>query len=145
MARRIHLSTSNIARICQVTTVTVGNWIRSGKLKASRVPGGNYHVTADDLAYFLGNANMLIPSALTGQQPRVLIVCEDQAVIRRTSAVLADVSGSCEVDTAGDCLTAGVKVVQSQPDLVILQLPMPGMDPAPGNQRANNRGTPANW
>ncbi|MEE9464925.1 MAG: helix-turn-helix domain-containing protein [Candidatus Neomarinimicrobiota bacterium] len=129
MASRRYLGTSDIARICQVTTVTVGNWIRSGKLKASRVPGGNYRITSADLVCFLETANMPVPPALIGQQPRVLIVSDDQATTGRISNILADIGGSWHVDTACNCLTAGAKVVQTEPDLVILRLPMAGMDP----------------
>ena len=70
MVSRRYLGTSEIARICQVTSVTVGNWIRSGKLKASRVPGGNYRVTAADLVRFLQDSGMVVPSGLIDQQPR---------------------------------------------------------------------------
>ena len=129
MVNQRYLGTSDIARICQVTTVTVGNWIRSGKLKASRVPGGNYRVTTADLVHFLQDAGMVVPSGLISQQPRVLIVSDDPAATRRFNSILADIGGRWHIDTAGDCLTAGGKVVQGQPDLVILRLPMAGMDP----------------
>ena len=44
MVNRRYLGTSEIARVCQVTSVTVGNWIRSDKLKAV----GANHVVIDD-------------------------------------------------------------------------------------------------
>jgi len=59
----------------------------------------------------------------------VLIVSDDQATTGRISNILADIDRSWHVDTACDCLTAGAKVVQTEPNLVILRLPMVGMDP----------------
>ena len=129
MVSRRYLGTSEIARICQVTSVTVGNWIRSGKLKASRVPGGNYRVTSVDLARFLQNADMHVPSGLITQQPRVLIVSDDPVSTGRFSSILADIGRHWYIDTACDCLTVGAKVVQIEPDLIILRLPMAGMNP----------------
>jgi len=129
MVNHRYLGTSDIARVCQVTAVTVGNWIRTGKLKASRVPGGNYRVTAAELVRFLQDTGMAVPSGLIGQQPRVLIVSDDQTATRRFNSILADIGRHWHIDTAGDCLTAGAKVVQIEPDLVILRLPMAGMDP----------------
>ncbi|MCK4851451.1 MAG: helix-turn-helix domain-containing protein, partial [Phycisphaerae bacterium] len=123
MVNHRYLGTSDIARVCQVTAVTVGNWIRSGKLKASRVPGGNYRVTAAELVRFLQDTGMAVPSGLISQQPRVLIISDDPAATRRISTVLSDIGRPWKVDTAGDCLTAGAKVVQIEPDLVILRLP----------------------
>ncbi|MCK4850099.1 MAG: helix-turn-helix domain-containing protein [Phycisphaerae bacterium] len=128
MVNHRYLGTSDIARICQVTSVTVGNWIRSGKLKASRVPGGNYRVTAAELVRFLQDTGMAVPSGLISQQPRVLIVSDDPAATGRFSSILADIGRPWHIDTACDCLTAGAKVVQTGPDLVILRLPMAGMD-----------------
>ncbi len=129
MVNHRYLGTSDIARVCQVTAVTVGNWIRTGKLKASRVPGGNYRVTTADLAHFLQDAGMVVPSALISEQPRVLIICDEPAATGRFGSILADIGGRWHIDTACDCLTAGAKVVQIEPDLVILRLPMAGMDP----------------
>ena len=129
MVNRKYLGTSDVARICQVTAVTVGNWIRGGKLKASRVPGGNYRVTAAELVHFLQDSGMRIPSGLTDQHPGVLIISDDPAAAEHFSSILADMGRELHIDTAGDCLTAGAKLGQGQPDLVILRLPMAGMDP----------------
>ena len=37
--------------------------------------------------------------------------------------------GQWQIDTADNCLRAGTKLAQLKPDLVILRLPMAGMDP----------------
>ncbi len=129
MANHKYLGTSDIARICQVTAVTVGNWIRGGKLRASRVPGGNYRVTAADLVHFLQDSGMRVPSGLIDRHPGVLIVSDDPAATEHFSSILADMGRELHIDTAGDCLTAGAKIGQGQLDLVILRLPMAGIDP----------------
>ena len=130
MGKRRYLASSDVARICQVTTVTVGNWIRSGKLTASRVPGGNYRVSNEDLVRFLQQANMHVPPGLMRTQSRVLIIEHDQAVVSRITNILTDTGGHWDIEVAYDCFTAGAKVIESEPDLVILSLLMPGIDPA---------------
>ena len=129
MVKHRYLATSDVARICQVTAVTVGNWIRSGKLKASRVPGGNYRLSPPDLVRFLKQADMHVPPSLATARTRVLIIDDDQAVIHRIRQILANTDWPCHIDTASDCLTAGAKVIQNDPDLVILDVLMPGIDP----------------
>ncbi|MCR4407350.1 MAG: helix-turn-helix domain-containing protein [Anaerolineae bacterium] len=47
------LTTSDIARYCQVSLVTVFRWIRSGKLKAYTTPGGHYRIRQSDFRDFL--------------------------------------------------------------------------------------------
>ncbi|NIA07315.1 MAG: helix-turn-helix domain-containing protein [Actinobacteria bacterium] len=129
MAKRGYLTTSDVGRICQVTAVTVGNWIRSGKLSASRVPGGNYRVNQQALAHFLRQADIPLPPSLTRTQPRVLIISHAPHVVGRISDVLTDSHWLCDIDTANDCFTAGAKVIDTEPDLVIVDMLMPGIDP----------------
>ncbi len=129
MTNHKYLGTSSIALICQVTAVTVGNWIRSGKLKASRVPGGNYRVTAGELVRFLRSNGMIIPPELSSERPRVLIVSDEASARDRFSNILVERDGQLQIDTADNCLIAGTKLAQLKPDLVILRLPMAGMDP----------------
>ena len=129
MAKRKYLATSDVARICQVTAVTVGNWIRSGKLPASRVPGGNYRIGLESLVDFLKQAGIALPPSLTKTQPSVLIIEHDPDVVSRISDVLADSNRSWSIDTAADCFTAGAKVVKNEPDMIILDVLMPGIDP----------------
>ena len=129
MAKRKYLATSDVARICQVTAVTVGNWIRSGKLPASRVPGGNYRIGPESLVDFLKQAGIAPPPSLTQTQPRALIIEHDPDVVSRISDVLTDSNRSWSIDTAADCFTAGTKVIQNEPDLIILDILMPGIDP----------------
>ena len=129
MPKRRYFTTSDVARICQVTTVTVGNWIRSAKLKASRIPGGNYRISTQALIRFLQHANMPVPSSLSRTRIRVLIIEHDQEIVGRISNLLAANEGQWNIDTAADCFTAGTKVMDTEPDLVILDVLMPGIDP----------------
>ena len=56
-------SVSQAASLCGVGRTTVGYWIRSRKLHASRV-GRNYSILADDLLFFMKNSNQKIPPEL---------------------------------------------------------------------------------
>ena len=46
------LNTRDVARRYHVTSATVLNWIRAGKLKAYTTPGGHYRVAREDLEAF---------------------------------------------------------------------------------------------
>ncbi len=46
-------TTSDIAYICNVTTVTIQNWIDNSYLRAYRTPGRHTRVSRDDLVSFL--------------------------------------------------------------------------------------------
>lgn len=49
----IRLTSWSIAEYCHVSTGTVLGWIRSGKLKAFRLPSGHYRADRADFREFL--------------------------------------------------------------------------------------------
>ena len=57
------ISVSRAAALCGVGRTTVGYWIRSNKLHATRV-GRNYTIAVEDLLYFLKNSGQEIPPGL---------------------------------------------------------------------------------
>jgi excisionase family DNA binding protein len=57
------LSVSRAATLCGVGRTTVGYWIRSKKLHATRT-GRNYSIAVEDLLYFLKTSGQKIPSGL---------------------------------------------------------------------------------
>ena len=59
------ISVSEAAALCGVGRTTVGYWIRSKKLHATRL-GRNYRIAIEDLLFFLQNSGQQIPSELLG-------------------------------------------------------------------------------
>ena len=121
-------STFSIARMLQVDPGSVANWIDQGLLKAHRTPGRHRRVLEADLQAFLAKQQMP-----TSQQPeapptRVLVVDSDPAVVDAIrQAVLADHPGY-EVLEAGDGFRAGSILSDCKPNVVVMDLTMPGFD-----------------
>ncbi len=51
-------STGEAARFCYVTSETIQNWIRAGRLPAQRTAGGQYRIRARDLRAFMAENGM---------------------------------------------------------------------------------------
>ena len=122
------LSTFRIAKMLHVDPGSVANWIDQGLLSAHRTPGGHRRVTADDLVRFLRKHKMPIPEELGARPTRVLVVDDEPAITRLIARAVQNAHPDVEVTEAHDGFRAGQIVATLKPDVVVLDLKMPGMD-----------------
>jgi len=122
-------TTYEVSQYCSVDLSTVINWIDQGRLLAYKTPGGHRRVKKEDFVHFLKEYQMPIPANLVKRERRrVLIVDDNRAVIDLITRALKKLKKKCEVDSAFDGFEAGRKLVTFEPDLVILDLMLPGID-----------------
>ncbi|NLE64687.1 MAG: response regulator [Elusimicrobia bacterium] len=122
------LTTGEIAELCHVHLRTVLQWVHDGKLKAYRTPGNHSRITLDDFISFLKQYNMPIPDGLSqrGESRRILIVDDDVNIVSAIRRILKK-EPSFETETAYDGFEAGINLLLFKPDLIILDIKMPGM------------------
>jgi excisionase family DNA binding protein len=120
------LTTGKIAQYCAVSHLTVTNWIRAGKLSASRTPGGHNRIRREDLLQFLIEHNFPVPQELAPEGKQILVVDDERALAEIMAHVLQQ--DGYQVSVAFDGYEAGLKMATLQPDLLILDLIMPGLD-----------------
>jgi len=118
------LSTGDIARLLHVTAVAVLRWIRAGKVKAYRVPGGRYRIARDEFRKFL--ADNKIPVTLDVPTPRRVLVVDDEAPVRDAFEAALRAKGY-EVVVASDGRQALRQIRQDQFDLIFLDILLPGV------------------
>ena len=123
-----NLSTFAIARMLHVDPGSVANWIDQDLLKAHRTPGGHRRVAEEDLVVFLRAHKMPIPPELDNGPSRVVIVDDEPAITQLIAWAIKAALPNCEVIEAHDGFRAGTIVATLKPDVVILDLRMPGMD-----------------
>jgi len=128
MAARKHLSTFDVAAMLDVDPGSVANWIDSGLLRAHRTPGGHRRVAAEDLVRFLREHNMPIPPELEARPVRVVVVDDEPCVTKMIARAIKAEHPDYEVTEAHDGFRAGSVIATLRPDVVILDLRMPGMD-----------------
>jgi len=124
------LTTGEIAEYCQVSRVTVFQWIKKQQLRAFSTPGGHHRVRLSDFRGFLEEYNMPVDQAFFDQyKERILVVDDDPEVLRLVVRVLQEERGEQRVlETAADGFEAGLKIISFNPHLVILDLMMRGLD-----------------
>ena len=121
-------TTSAVARMLGVAVQSVSNWIDAGQLRAGRTPGGHRRIEPEDLLEFLRQQGLAIPAELLPSPPKVLIVDDEEAVVSWVAAEIRAERPDIEVLVAHDGFSAGEMVSIERPDVVVLDLRMPGMD-----------------
>ena len=114
------------AQQCGVSRGTIWNNVKSGELKAFRTPGGQYRILRRDLIDFMSRKQMPPLLADTARRGRILIVDDDASIGRMIGRILEPYGFVTE--TAGDGFEAGAKVFSFKPEMILLDLYMPGMD-----------------
>ena len=124
-------TTYEVARMCQVTPGSVSRWIREGKLKTAVTPGGHHRVRANVVFDFLKGMRMPIPSELLSEHTfRIVLVDDDTALRNMLREVLQKKfpKSNIEIREAEDGFSAGTLISEFSPDLVILDVNLPGVD-----------------
>lgn len=125
------LKPGEIAEYCDVHHRTVSRWIANGQLKGHKLPGrGNYRVQLEDFLSFLQKQKMPTPTELlvdTQQTAKKIMIIDDEPSFR-TAIKRALYGKDYEITLAEDGFQAGVKLMQQKPDLITLDLDMPGLN-----------------
>ena len=129
MMAKAPLTTGEIAKYCHVTHRAVLKLVVAGKLKAYRTPGMHSRVEVEDFLKFLSEYRMPIPSEFSSNndKKKILIVDDDKGMVHAIKRVLM-MSGKFDIGTAYDGFDAGRKFAEFKPDLVLLDIKMPGLD-----------------
>lgn len=122
LSRKKVFTTFEVAEICDVTPVTIQNWIDKGWLRAYRTPGGHRRVRKEALLAFLESRDMPHPFPEKGGVPRVLIVNGDLGLADSLKEALSLEEPDYDIAVAHDGFRAGVLYAAAHPDVVILDL-----------------------
>ncbi|WP_333608454.1 response regulator [Arsukibacterium sp.] len=131
------LKPGEIATYCDVHHRTVSRWIANGQLKGHKLPGrGNYRVLLDDFLLFLHKQNMPLPEAFESydkpnkgelQHQCSILIIDDESAYRQAIRRILQPEGY-SIMMANDGFQAGLLIMQHKPDLITLDLAMPGLD-----------------
>ena len=121
------LSTVTVAKLLGVAVASISKWVDAGELKAGRTPGGHRRVAKEDLIAFLRRQKLPIPPELQ-TTPRILVVDDEQSITEWVAQEIKAEHPNFEIFQANDGYAAGEIVASSNPDVVILDLRMPGLD-----------------
>lgn len=122
-----YLTPNEVAELLMVVPATVRVWADKGLLRAKTTAGGHRRFLLEDVERFrreLGDGAGAAPR----KAPRILVVDDDSALLRYFSAWLGGSECGATVATAADGFAAGQMLHSFAPDVVLLDLCMPGLD-----------------
>ncbi|HMF00477.1 MAG TPA: response regulator [Terriglobia bacterium] len=120
-------TTHEVSRLLHVNPRSVINWIEQSLLQSYRTPGGHRRIRHDDLMAFLRKHQIPTPASLVADKFSILIVDDDQEIIDLLKAYL-ERQAPYEIAAAADGITALIEVGRVKPDLLILDIMIPGVD-----------------
>jgi excisionase family DNA binding protein len=128
MARRSFFTTFEISQICGVNPTTVQNWVKGKKLRAFQTPGKHRRVRREDLIAFMKKFGMPIPADLIQDPPLIMVVDDEVDVADMLEALMKSGDQGVNVVKAQSGIEALLLIGERKPDLLILDLMMPGMN-----------------
>src|ERR1044071_1894727 len=120
-------TTHEVSRLLHVNPRSVINWIEQSLLPSYRTPGGHRRIRHDDLMAFLRKHQIPTPASLVNGQFGVLIVDDEKEIVELISTYLKR-QGNYDISSAYDGITALIEVGRIKPDLLILDIMIPGVD-----------------
>ncbi len=122
------LSTTQAARLLNASVASVASWIDQGLLVAGRTPGGHRRIEVADLIRFIRRQKLQVPPELMDRSRKILVVDDEVAITAWLTDEIKARHPDWEVLQAHDGFAAGDIVGASRPDVVILDIRMPGIN-----------------
>ena len=119
-----YLTPNEVAELLRVAPVTVRSWAAKGLLRAELTPGGHRRFLRKDVEEFV---RCKVPQQYMSAL-RILIVDDDRFITDYLCAILEDTGVAASLATAHDGFEAGLKIATFAPNVVLLDLMMPGLD-----------------
>ena len=119
---------NELAELLMVSPITVRQWAQKGLIEAQTTAGGHRRFTLEAVRRFAASRNIDLDAALGREGGTLLIVDDDKQLNRFLLALFSTEVPGLTVHSAYDGFQAGRMVQAHQPDVVLLDIMMPGMD-----------------
>lgn len=122
-------TTGDIAKIFGVSRISTYKWVKQGKIKAFKIPGGRYRITPKALNDFIRTSGLeekiSIPVCNT---IKLLIVDDEKPLADLVKDYLESKHSHWHICTAYDGFEAGQLITKIFPDVILLDLFLPGIN-----------------
>src|SRR5262245_22271559 len=121
-------TTHEVSRLLHVNPRSVINWIDQNLLPSYRTPGGHRRIRRDDLLAFLRKHQIPTPPALIEGGNFSVLIVDDEDNITQIMKAYFERKGGFQVTTVSDGISALLEVGRAKPDVLVLDIMIPGVD-----------------
>ncbi|MEA2062859.1 MAG: response regulator [Gemmatimonadota bacterium] len=121
------LTPRELAQLCGVSPDTVRSWCFRKQITFATTPGGHKRFRRQDVLEFLKARGFPLPQTDKISPIRILVV-DDDAAFRKSLVGALQQEVAFNVKDASDGYAAGRMIGDFEPDVLILDLVMPGID-----------------
>jgi excisionase family DNA binding protein len=121
-------TTHEVSRLLHVNPRSVINWIDQNLLPSYRTPGGHRRIRRDDLLAFLRRHQIPTPPSLMESGNFSVLIVDDEDDITQIMKAYFERKGGFQVTTVSDGISALLEVGRAKPDLLVLDIMIPGVD-----------------
>jgi excisionase family DNA binding protein len=125
--RKSYLTPNQVAELLMVTPAAVRQWTEKGELSALTTLGGHRRFLPADVDRFAEKHGLTLNKAEEGLL-RVLIVDDDEQFSGYLQQLLLEYADQVITDVAEDGFSAGIKMTEFKPQVVLLDLMMPNLN-----------------
>ncbi len=124
-----YFTSHQVGDLLQVNPSSVVKWINDGLIYAFRTPGGHRRVAADEVVRFARHHGMPVPEELRGLAiSQVLVVDDDPRFLSALARAFKPFDDEVSLRTVENGIDALLLVGEIRPDVLILDLRMPGLN-----------------
>ena len=121
-------TTHEVSRLLQVNPRSVINWIDQNLLPSYRTPGGHRRIRREDLLGFVRKHQIPTPQLLMEDGNFSVLIVDDEEEITQIIKAYFERKGGFQVRTVSDGISALLEVGRAKPDLLVLDIMIPGVD-----------------
>jgi excisionase family DNA binding protein len=125
--KKSYLTPNKVAELLMVSPTAVRQWAEKGELSALMTPGGHRRFLPSEVDRFARSRGLTLNLG-ESEKLKVLIVDDDPGISSFLTALFENVDTPVLTETARDGFSAGLKVRKLKPQIVLLDLMMPGLD-----------------